>query len=169
MITSVAGALPGANGAWTMKLTINGKDVDVKYDDDTPLLWVLRDELGLTGTKYGCGIAQCGVCSVMMGNFAVRACITPVADAAGKKITTIEALDDTVANMVRKAWLELNVVQCGYCQPAQVMAATALLYQVKTPTDDDIDQAMAGVACRCGTYNRVRAAIHLAAKNLADL
>jgi isoquinoline 1-oxidoreductase subunit alpha len=152
-----------------MKLKINGKDVEVKADKDTPLLWVLRDELGLMGTKYGCGIAQCGACSVMMSNFAVRSCITPVSDAVGQKITTIEALNDPIAGEVRKAWTALNVAQCGYCQSAQVIAATALLYQVHAPTDDDIDQAMAGVACRCGTYPRIRAAIHLAAKTLADL
>lgn len=152
-----------------MKLNINGKDVEIKADEDTPLLWVLRDELGLTGTKYGCGIAQCGVCSVMMSNFAVRSCITPLSDVGGRKITTIEALSDTVSKEVRKAWTTLNVSQCGYCQPAQVIAATALLYQVRSPTDDDIDQAMAGIACRCGTYSRIRAAIHLAAKALAEL
>ena len=152
-----------------MKLKVNGKEVDVKYDPDTPLLWVLRDELGLTGTKYGCGIAQCGVCSVMWRNFGVRSCITVLSDVEGQSITTIEGLHDPIANEVKKAWITLNVAQCGYCQPAQVIAATALLYQVRSPTDDDIDQAMAGVACRCGTYPRIRAAIHLAAKNLAEL
>jgi len=152
-----------------MKLNINGKDVDVKADQDTPLLWVLRDELGLVGTKYGCGIAQCGACSVMIHGFPVRSCITPLSDVGDKKITTIEGLNDGVANLVRKVWTQLNVAQCGYCQPAQVISATALLYQTRTPTDDDIDQAMAGVACRCGTYSRIKAAIHLAAKTLASI
>ncbi|HEY1721974.1 MAG TPA: (2Fe-2S)-binding protein [Magnetospirillaceae bacterium] len=152
-----------------MKLHVNGKDVEVNADEDTPLLWALRDDLGLTATKYGCGIAQCGVCSVMINNFAIRSCITPLSDVVGQKITTTEGLDNAVVKAVRDAWTKLNVVQCGYCQPAQIVSATALLYSVRKPTDDDIDQAMAGVACRCGTYSRIKAAIHLAAKALEDL
>lgn len=152
-----------------MKLNVNGKDVEVNADDDSPLLWALRDNLGLTAAKYGCGIAQCGACSVMVNNFAMRACVTPLSDVVGKKITTTEGLDDAVIDALRTAWAKLNVVQCGYCQPAQLMAATALLYSVRRPTDDDIDQAMSGVGCRCGTYGRIKAAIHVAAKALQDL
>lgn len=152
-----------------MKLNVNGKDVEIDADPDSPLLWALRDNLGLTATKYGCGIAQCGSCSVMINNFAVRSCITPLSDVVGKQINTAEGLDDAVIGALRDAWIKLNVVQCGYCQPAQLMAATALLYSVKHPTDDDIEQAMAGVACRCGTYGRMKAAVHVAAKALEDL
>ncbi len=151
-----------------MKLNVNGKDVEVDADEDSPLLWALRDNLGLTATKYGCGIAQCGNCSVMVNNFALRACVTPLSDVVGKEITTAEGMDDAVIDALRAAWAKLNVVQCGYCQPAQLMAATALLYSVKRPSDDDIEQAMAGVACRCGTYGRIKAAIHMAVKTLAD-
>ena len=149
-----------------MKLNVNGKTVEVTATDDTPLLWVLRDDLGLTATKYGCGIAQCGSCTVQLDRIAVRSCITPLVDVGSRKIVTTEGLEGVVADEVRAAWLALNVVQCGYCQPAQIMVATSLLNQVKAPTDGDIDEAMAGVACRCGTYPRIKAAIHLAAKKI---
>jgi isoquinoline 1-oxidoreductase subunit alpha len=150
-----------------MKLNVNGKDIEVDADERSPLLWALRDDLGLTATKYGCGIAQCGACSVMVGNFAIRSCITPLADVAGKRVTTTEGLDNPVINALRDAWLKVNVVQCGYCQLGQLMAATALLYTVRDPSDDDIDQAMGGIVCRCGTYGRIKAAVHIAAKALA--
>jgi len=149
-----------------MKLNVNGKVVDVTSGDDTPLLWVLRDELGLMATKYGCGIAQCGNCTVQIDRVAIRACITPLSDVGDRKVVTAEGLEGVVADEVRAAWLAHNVVQCGYCQPAQIMVATSLLNQVKAPTDDDIDQAMGGVACRCGTYPRIKAAIHTAAKKI---
>ena len=152
-----------------MKLNVNGKVVDVISSEDTPLLWVLRDELGLMSVKYGCGISQCGNCTVQIDRIAMRACITPLSDVGDRKVVTSEGLQGFVADEVRAAWLAHNVVQCGYCQPAQIMVAASLLNQVKAPTDDDIDQAMAGVACRCGAYSRIRAAIHLAAKTLADL
>jgi len=148
------------------KLNVNGKSVDVTSSDDTPLLWVLRDELGLMATKYGCGIAQCGSCTVQIDRIAIRSCITPLSDVGDRKVVTTEGLSGVVADEVRAAWIEHNVVQCGYCQPAQIMVATSLLNQVKAPTDDDIDQAMGGVACRCGTYPRIRAAIHTAAKKI---
>jgi isoquinoline 1-oxidoreductase alpha subunit len=149
-----------------MKLNVNGKVVEVASSDDTPLLWVLRDELGLTATKYGCGIAQCGNCVVHIDRIAYRSCITPLSEVGTRKVVTTEGLDGVVADEVRAAWLARNVVQCGYCQPAQILVAVSLLNQVKAPTDDDIDQAMAGVACRCGTYQRIRAAIHDAAKKI---
>jgi aerobic-type carbon monoxide dehydrogenase small subunit (CoxS/CutS family) len=152
-----------------MKLNVNGKDVEVDADEDSPLLWALRDNLGLTATKYACGIAQCGNCSVLVNNLALRACITPLIDVVGKEVVTTEGLDNAVIGELRKAWTKLNVVQCGYCQPAQLIAATALLYQVRRPTDDDIEQAMSGVGCRCGTYSRIKEAIHMAAKALQDM
>ena len=149
-----------------MKLNVNGQVVEVSSSEDTPLLWVLRDELGLTATKYGCGIAQCGNCTVHLDRIAVRSCITPLGEVGGRKVVTMEGLEGQIADEVRAAWIAQNVVQCGYCQPAQVMVAASLLNQVKAPTDDDIDQAMAGVACRCGTYPRIKAAIHIAAKKI---
>ena len=147
-------------------LTVNGKIHKLDVAPDTPLLWVLRDHLGLTGTKYGCGIAQCGACTVHIGSNPTRACVTPVSAVAGQKITTIEGLNTKVGRAVQSAWEKLDVVQCGYCQSGQIMSAVALLTSNKRPTDEDIDGAMAGNLCRCATYQRVRAAIHVAAKSL---
>lgn len=150
-----------------MNLHVNGKQVRVDVEPDTPLLWVLRDHLGLTGTKYGCGIAACGACVVHMNGAPVRACMTPVAAAAGQKIVTIEGLDSKVGKAVQAAWLKHEVVQCGYCQSGQIMSAVSLLVNNRRPTDDDIDAAMSGNLCRCATYQRIRAAIHDAARTLA--
>ena len=148
-----------------IELTVNGKTQQFDGDPTMPLLWFLRDEIGLTGTKFGCGMALCGACTVHLDGQPVRACVMPVAAAAGKKLTTIEAIgDDAVGKRVQAAWRELDVVQCGYCQSGQIMAATALLRDKPTPSDADIDNAMAGNVCRCATYVRVRAAIHAAAK-----
>ena len=146
-------------------LNVNGKDVNVDVEADTPLLWVLRDELGLRGTKYGCGIAACGACTVHMDGQPVRACVMPVSAVEGKKITTIEALSSDGPHPVQKAWVQLQVPQCGYCQSGQIMAAAALLSTNKKPSDADIDSAMTNI-CRCGTYARIREAIHLAAKSM---
>lgn len=145
-------------------LNINGKRQTVTAADDTPLLWVLRDELHLNGTKFGCGMALCGACTVHLDGQPVRACVTPISAAAGRRITTIEAIGATpVGQRVQKAWAALDVPQCGYCQSGQIMAATALLKAIPKPTDTDIDQAMSGNICRCGTYQRIRQAIHEAA------
>lgn len=145
-------------------LDINGKPHQIDLPEDTPLLWALRDYLGLTGTKYGCGMALCGACTVHLDGKSVRACVTPVSAATGKKVVTIEAIDqDATGKKVQEAWLTLGVPQCGYCQPGQIMAATALLKQKAKPTDADIDAAMSGNLCRCGTYTRIRAAIKQAA------
>jgi isoquinoline 1-oxidoreductase alpha subunit len=145
-------------------LNINGKPHQIDLPADTPLLWALRDHLGLTGTKFGCGMALCGACTVHLDGEPVRACVTPVSAATGKKIVTIEAIDqDPTGKKVQQAWLALGVPQCGYCQSGQVMAATALLKQKPKPTDADIDAAMSGNICRCGTYPRIRAAIKQAA------
>ena len=145
-------------------LTINGKTRSVDAAPDTPLLWVLRDTLAMTGTKFGCGIAVCGACTVHIDGAATRSCITPVSVAAGKKITTIEAVGaNKVGKAVQKAWLEVDVPQCGYCQSGQIMSAIALLAKNKNPSDADIDAAMSGNICRCGTYSQIRAAIHVAA------
>ena len=142
-----------------MELHINGKAYEVQSDADTPLLWVIRDELGLTGTKYGCGIAQCGACSVMIDGAAARSCVTPVDGLAGREITTIEAIeDDGVGKRVVAAWIKHQVPQCGYCQSGQVVAATALLKQTAHPTDEEIAAAMINL-CRCGTYNAIKAAV----------
>ena len=146
-----------------MKLQINGKEHDVSVPADTPLLWVLRDALGLTGTKFGCGMAQCGACTVHLDGRALRSCVLPVARAVGHSITTIEGLDPQGGHPVQRAWAELDVVQCGYCQPGQIMAAAALLREVPRPSDADIDAALSGNLCRCGTYQRIRAAVHRAA------
>lgn len=145
-------------------LTINNERREVDVPDDTPLLWVLRDHLGLTGTKYGCGIGSCGACIVHLDGAAVNACITPVSAAAGKSVTTIEGLNDDIARALRQAWISEQVPQCGYCQSGQIMAAAALLMQHPQPTDEQITAAMDRVLCRCGTYNRVRRAIHRAAR-----
>lgn len=147
-----------------IRLNINGQDRDVDVPGDMPLLWVLRDELNLTGTKFGCGIAQCGACTVHMDGTPIRACQTPAESAAGTKITTIEGVSGTVAQAVQAAWQKLDVVQCGYCQSGQIMSAVALLTDNRNPTDDDIDAAMDGNVCRCATYPRIRAAIKDAAK-----
>ena len=141
-------------------LTINGKPHQVDLPADTPLLWVLRDTLGLTGTKFGCGIAQCGACTVHLDGEPTRTCVTPISAAVGKKIVTIEAIgQDATGKKVQEAWLALGVPQCGYCQSGQVMTATALLKHNPKPSDADIDKAMSGNICRCGTYTRIRAAI----------
>lgn len=147
-------------------LTINGKDVTLDVPGDTPLLWALRDDLRLTGTKFGCGIAQCGACTVMVDGMPVRSCVTPVEALEGSDVVTIEALEGPEAEAVRKAWLGIDVPQCGYCQSGQIIAAAALLTEIPNPTDEDIDYAMAGNACRCATYVRIRKAIHNAAKML---
>ena len=149
-------------------LNINGKAHQLDAPDDMPILWALRDIVHLTGTKFGCGMAQCGACTVHLDGQPIRACVTPVTAAVGKKITTIEAMqDDKVGQVVQAAWREVDVVQCGYCQSGQIMAATALLSHNRKPTDADIDAAMSGNICRCGTYPRIRAAIHAAAEKLA--
>jgi isoquinoline 1-oxidoreductase alpha subunit len=149
-------------------LNINGAERQLDVAEDMPILWALRDTLHLTGTKFGCGMAQCGACTVHLDGQAIRSCMTPVSAAAGKKITTIEQIgNDTVGKAVQEAWQEIDVVQCGYCQSGQIMAATALLAANKQPTDADIDNAMSGNICRCGTYQRIRAAIHQAAEKLA--
>jgi isoquinoline 1-oxidoreductase alpha subunit len=142
-------------------LNVNGQRRRVEVMPDTPLLWALRDVLGLTGTKYGCGMALCGACTVHLDGQPVRACVTPVSAAAQKRVTTIEAVGaDRVGKALQAAWVELGVPQCGYCQPGQIMSAVALLRQKPKPTDADIDAAMSGNICRCGTYTRIRAAIH---------
>ena len=146
--------------------TLNGDAVTVDVDPETPLLWVLRDELKLTGTKFGCGIAQCGACTVHVDGLTRRACVTPIGSLEGGSITTIEGLDGEVADAVRVAWTALDVPQCGYCQSGQVMSAAALLNENRQPSDEDIDNAMAGNLCRCATYTRIRGAIHDAAKEL---
>lgn len=145
-------------------LNVNGKESQLEVEDDAPLLWALREELDLPGTKFGCGIAQCGACTVLLDGEAVRACSTPVSAAAGAKIVTIEgAAALPAAKRLQQAWIELDVAQCGYCQPGQIMAAAALLARTPQPTDADIDAAMAGNLCRCATYVRIRAAIKRAA------
>ncbi len=144
-------------------ITVNGRRHEVDVDPATPLLWVLRDTLGLTGTKFGCGIAQCGACTVHIDGVATRTCITPVAAVEGSEITTIEGLSAEGLTALQEAWLDLDVVQCGYCQSGQIMSAAALLARVPDPTDQDIDEAMSGNICRCGAYSRIRAAIKQAA------
>ncbi|HYG42340.1 MAG TPA: (2Fe-2S)-binding protein [Bordetella sp.] len=149
-------------------LNINGKDTALDAPDEMPLLWALRDVANLTGTKYGCGMALCGACTVHANGTAIRSCVTPLAAVAGQQITTIEGVDsDRVGQAVQAAWRKLDVAQCGYCQSGQIMSATALLAQNKQPTDTDIDNAMSGNVCRCATYVRIRAAIHEAARALA--
>ena len=151
-----------------MRLTINGHPRDVDAAPDTPLLWVLRDELDLTGTKFGCGMGACGACTVHLDGQAVRSCTVPLAAAAGKRVTTIEGVSGDVAERVRRAWLGEDVAQCGYCQPGQIMSAVALLQANARPSDAEIDAAMRGNLCRCGTYQRIRRAIHKAAEERAD-
>ena len=150
------------------KLQINGKDLNVDADPSTPILWALRDTLGMTGTKFGCGQALCGACTVHLNGSPIRSCVTPISAAEGQKITTIEGIGTgSVGKAVQEAWVRHDVAQCGYCQSGQVMSATALLMQNKRPSDADIDGAMAGNICRCGTYVRIRAAIRDAATKLA--
>jgi isoquinoline 1-oxidoreductase alpha subunit len=146
-------------------LDVNGKKIKVDVEPEMPLLWVLRDELGLTGTKYGCGIAACGACTVYLDGQPIRSCVMPVSAVEGKKITTIEGLSKDGTHPVQKAWVQLQVPQCGYCQSGMIMAAAALLKENRNPSDADIDAAMTNI-CRCGTYARVRGAIHLAAKSM---
>src|SRR5258705_8364964 len=147
--------------------SVNGKPVNLDVEPSTPLLWVIRDHLALTGTKYGCGRAQCGACTVHINGQAVRSCAVSARHADGKKIVTIEAISGQVADAVRSAWQRLNVVQCGYCQSGQIMTAISLLSSIRKPTDANIDAAMDGNICRCGTYIRIRKAIHDAARSLA--
>jgi isoquinoline 1-oxidoreductase subunit alpha len=146
-----------------MKLDVNGTVRDVDAPGEMPLLWVLRDVLGLTGTKFGCGIAQCGACTVHLDGEAVRACVTPVAEVGNRRVTTIEGLSPDGSHPVQRAWLERDVVQCGYCQSGQIMAAAALLKSTPKPTDAQIDEALSGNICRCGTYQRIREAVRAAA------
>ena len=150
-----------------IKLNINGQEREVDVDPETPLLWVLRDNLGMTGTKFGCGMALCGACTVHIDGQQMRACATPVSAVGTGKVTTIEGIQGKAADAVRASWEKLNVVQCGYCQSGQIMAAAALLTVTPKPTDADIDAAMSGNVCRCATYQRIRAAIHDAAKTMA--
>jgi isoquinoline 1-oxidoreductase subunit alpha len=145
-------------------LKVNGKPLTADVDPATPLLWVLRDSLGLTGTKYGCGMAQCGACTVHLNGEAIRSCVKRVSDAVGKEITTIEGLSSDLSHPLQKAWIEIDVPQCGYCQSGQIMSAAVLLNEKAKPTDTDIDEAMCGNICRCGTYSRIRQAIHRAAE-----
>ncbi|MEP6844776.1 MAG: (2Fe-2S)-binding protein [Panacibacter sp.] len=147
-----------------IQLSVNNKDYSVDASPDTPLLWVLRDMIGLTGTKFGCGMAQCGACTVHLDGQAVRSCVTTVGRAASKQVTTIEGLSPDFTHPLQKAWVEVDVLQCGYCQSGQIMSAAVLLKENPNPTDEDIDAAMSGNICRCGTYGRIRKAIHLAAK-----
>jgi isoquinoline 1-oxidoreductase alpha subunit len=150
----------------TITLRVNGQEQTIDVDPDTPLLWVLRDTLGLTGTKYSCGIGECGACTVHLDGQAVRSCTLPVGQVGGRAITTIEGLSANGDHPLQQAWLAENVSQCGYCQPGQIMAAAALLAETPNPSDDDIDAAMSGNLCRCGTYQRIRRAIHRAAEGV---
>lgn len=147
-----------------INLKVNGKSYQVDVDPSTPVLWVLRDTLGLTGTKFGCGVAQCGACTVHLDGEGIRSCISPVSRADGKEIITIEGLDPKLGKPLEQAWIQEDVPQCGYCQSGQIMAAAILLRDNKNPTDQDIDDGMSGNICRCGTYQRIRKAIHVAAK-----
>jgi isoquinoline 1-oxidoreductase subunit alpha len=147
-----------------IKLKVNRKPHSVDVNPDTPLLWVIRENLGLTGTKFGCGMALCGACTVHLDGQAVRSCVTPVSRAAGKEVTTIEGLSSDLSHPLQRAWIEKDVPQCGYCQSGQIMSAAVLLRENPRPTDTDIDEAMSGNICRCGTYQRIRSAIHLAAQ-----
>ncbi len=149
-----------------LKLQINGRETEVTADPDTPLLWVVRDELGLTGAKFGCGVALCGACTMYADGSPIRACVTPVSSVEGQKITTPEGLEGKLADAVRAAWVQHDVAQCGYCQPGQIMAAVALLEQKPEPADSDIDEAMQPHLCRCATYARIRVAIRSASDQL---
>jgi aerobic-type carbon monoxide dehydrogenase small subunit (CoxS/CutS family) len=147
-----------------MKLNVNGRELESDATPETPLLWVLRDHLALTGTKYGCGMALCGACTVHLDGVPIRSCVTPASAAEGRRITTIEGISQDRSHAVQRAWIELDVPQCGYCQSGQIMSAVALLASNPAPTDADIDAAMSGNICRCGTYPRIRKAIHRAAE-----
>ncbi len=151
-----------------ISFTLNGKPVNVDDDPSTPLLWVLRDSLGLTGTKFGCGMALCGACTVHLDGKAIRSCVSPLARVAGKRVTTIEGLSANLSHPLQRAWIEVDVPQCGYCQSGQIMSAAVLLAQNAKPTDKDIDEAMSGNICRCGTYTRIRKAIHRATEIAAE-
>ncbi len=151
-----------------IKLSINGKSYEIDVEEDMPLLWAIRDYVGMTGTKFGCGIAQCGACTVHLNGTPIRSCSTPVTVAVGKKITTIEGVSEANNHPIQQAWVELQVPQCGYCQSGQIMSAVALLEETAQPTDEDIDAAMQGNICRCGTYDRIRKAIHRAAEIKSD-
>ena len=150
-----------------IKLTINNQAVTLDIDPDMPLLWAIRDEINLTGTKFGCGMAQCGACTVHVDGVAIRSCVTPISAVSNKHITTIEGAHSKSAKAIQNAWQDLDVAQCGYCQPGQIMQAIDLLSNNPNPCDDEIDAAMSGNICRCNTYVRIRAAIHQAAKNLS--
>jgi len=152
----------------SVQLTVNGNPVRTDLDPETPLLWFLRDELGLTGTKFGCGIAHCGACAVIVEGNSVRSCVTPVARLDGKRVTTIEGLSSDNSHPVQRAWITEQVAQCGYCQSGQIMSAAALLAANKNPTDEEINRAMSGNICRCGTYVRIRRAIHRAASDMRE-
>lgn len=147
---------------------LNGKSVNVDDDASTPLLWVIRDSLGLTGTKFGCGMALCGACTVHLEGQAIRSCVAPLSRVAGKHVTTIEGLSHDLSHPLQRAWIEIDVPQCGYCQSGQIMSAAVLLHENPKPTDEDIDEAMSGNICRCGTYPRIRRAIHRAAELAAE-
>jgi isoquinoline 1-oxidoreductase alpha subunit len=147
-----------------VKLKVNHRDHAIEVSPDTPLLWVLRENLGLTGTKFGCGMALCGACTVHLDGEAVRSCVTPVSRAAGKEVTTIEGLPPDLGHPLQRAWIAVDVPQCGYCQSGQIMSAAVLLRENSNPTEAEIDDAMSGNICRCGTYQRIRRAIHLAAQ-----
>jgi len=147
-----------------MQLSVNGKSYEVNVSPDMPILWVIRDKLGLMGTKFGCGAAQCGACTVHLDGQGIRSCVSPVSRAEGKEIVTIEGLNATLSQPLMAAWTEIDVPQCGYCQTGQIMSAAILLRDNNNPTDQDIDNAMSGNICRCGTYQRIRKAIHLAAQ-----
>jgi isoquinoline 1-oxidoreductase alpha subunit len=151
-------------GGMAIKLEVNGQQHEVDVGPDTPLLWVLRDTLGLTGTKFGCGIAQCGACTVHVDGMAMRSCVAQVGDYDGSQITTIEGVSGKTAQAVQTAWQQLDVVQCGYCQSGQIMTTIALLSEIDKPSDADIDAGLAGNICRCATYHRIRAAVHEAAR-----
>ncbi len=150
-----------------IRIEVNGTPYEINSSPDTPVLWVLRDELKLTGTKFGCGMALCGACTVHLDGEAIRSCVTPISSAAGKKITTIEGLDSDIGRSLQRAWMAEGVPQCGYCQSGQIMSAAILLRDNPNPTDADIDLAMTGNICRCATYQRIRRAIHQAADQLA--
>ena len=147
-----------------MIININNKDYDIKSSPDTPLLWVLRDEIGLTGTKYGCGIGFCGTCTVLIDGNAERSCVIPVSSLVGSKIITIEGISENGLHKLQRAWIEIGVSQCGYCQPGQILTAVDLLAKTPNPTDEQINEKMSGNLCRCGTYNKIKEAVHLAAK-----
>ena len=150
----------------TTRINVNGKTIDVKAEGDTPLLWVIRDEIGLTGTKFGCGMALCGACTVQLDGVPVRSCQTPLASVGAKKVTTIESLSANNSHPLQKAWIAHDVPQCGYCQSGQLMSAAALLKSNANPSDQQIDEAMSGNICRCGTYGRIKAAIKTAAAEM---